>query len=80
MLSNLTPAQEPALWGALATAILGLIVVFLPRFGVTLSKDEYTAIAAVLAAVIPIVIGLVVRQAVTPNAPPPTPAPPSIPK
>jgi hypothetical protein len=75
MLSNLTPSQEPAIWGALATALLGLIVVFLPRFGVTLSKDEYTAIAALAAAIIPIVIGLVVRQAVTPVAPPPAPKP-----
>jgi len=29
MLSNLTPAQEPALWGALVTALLGVVVVFL---------------------------------------------------
>lgn len=73
-MSNLTPAQEPAVWGALVTAILGVIVVFLPRFGVTLSKDEYTAIAALAAVLIPVVIGFVVRQNVTPNAPPPTPA------
>jgi hypothetical protein len=73
MWSNLTPSQEPALWGALVTALLGVIVVFLPRFGITLSRDEYTALAALAAAGIPIVIGLVVRQAVTPNAPPPSP-------
>jgi hypothetical protein len=73
MLANLTPSQEPALWGALVTALLGLVVVFLPRFGVTLSKDEYTALAAVAVAAIPIAVGLLVRQNVIPTAPPPTP-------
>ena len=72
-MSSLTPAQEPVAWGALIAAILGLIVVFLPRFGVSLSKDEFTAIGAFAAAAIPIVIGLVVRQNVMPNAPPPAP-------
>jgi len=76
MLSNLTPAQEPALWGALVTALLGVVVVFLPRFGVHLSSDEYTALAALVVAIVPIVIGLVVRQNVTPIAPPPAPNPP----
>jgi hypothetical protein len=75
MFANLAPSQEPALWGALTTALLGLVVVFLPRFGVTLSKDEYTAIAAVAVAAIPIVVGLLVRQNTTPTAPPPGPPP-----
>ena len=75
MLSNLTPAQEPALWGGLATAVLALIVVFLPRFGITLTNDEQTALSAVLIAAIPIVVAIFVRQNVTPVAPPPAPKP-----
>jgi len=71
MLSNLTPAQEPALWGGLATAVLALVVVFLPRFGITLTSDEQTALSAVLIAAIPIVVAIFVRQNVTPTAPPP---------
>ncbi len=76
MLSNLTPAQEPAVWGGLATAVLALIVVFLPRFGVNLSKDELAALQGLVLVAIPILIALVVRQNVTPTAPPPAPAPP----
>jgi hypothetical protein len=68
MLANLAPSQEPALWAGVVTAILGVIVVFLPRFGVTLSKDEYTAVAALAVAVIPVVLALLVRSNVTPNA------------
>ncbi len=75
MLSNLTPAQEPALWGGLATAMLALVVVFLPRFGVTLTSDEQTALSAVLIAAIPIVVAIFVRQNVIPVAPPPAPKP-----
>ena len=75
MLSNLTPNQEPVAWGALATALLGLIYIFLPRFGVSLSTDEKTAIGAAAAIVVPLAIGYLVRRSVTPNAPsapPPT--------
>ena len=74
-MSNLTPDQEPALFGALITAVLSVIVVFLPRFGVHLSKDEYTALAAVAVAAIPIIVGLFVRSKVTPTAAAPTPTP-----
>ncbi len=75
MLSNLTPAQEPALWGGLATAVLALVVVFLPRFGITLTSDEQTALSAVLIAAIPIVVAIFVRQNVIPVAPPPASKP-----
>jgi hypothetical protein len=74
---NLTPAQEPVAWGALATAILEVAVVFAPRFGFTISTEQQTALAALIAAVIPIVVGLFVRQNTIPTAPaPPLPATP----
>jgi hypothetical protein len=78
MIANLSPSQEPVAWGALATAILGLLVVFAPRFGIHVSQDEQAAVGAVLAIVIPIVVGYFVRKNVTPTAPAPvvTPAVP----
>ena len=74
-LATLTPAQEPALWGAVATAILEVVVVFAPSFGIHISVEQQTALGALIVAVIPIVVGLFVRQNTTPTAPPPTPAP-----
>lgn len=76
---NLTPAQEPVAWGALATAVLEVAVVFAPRFGFAITTEQQTALAALIAAVIPIAVGFFVRQNTTPTAPapplPPTPAP-----
>lgn len=80
MLSNLTPAQEPVAWGAIATALLEVIVVFAPSFGVHISAEQQGALGALIVAVIPIIVGIVVRQnsTATATAPPPaTPAPPS---
>ena len=77
MISNLTPSQEPVAWGAVVTALLGVVVVFLPRFGVHLSGDEYTALAGLAAVLVPIVVALVVRQKVVPTAPPPPVPPPA---
>jgi hypothetical protein len=69
-LDNLTPSQEPVLWGALATALLELAVVFAPRFGIHISGNEQVALGALVAAAIPIVVGLFVRKNVTPTAKP----------
>ncbi len=75
-LSNLTPAQEPALWAALATAILEVAVVFAPSFGVHISVEQQGALGALILAVIPLVAGILVRQSTTPTAP--APAPPAV--
>jgi hypothetical protein len=73
MIANLVPSQEPVAWGALATAILGLLVVFAPRFGVHIGQDEQAALGAFLIIAIPIVVGYFVRNNVTPTAPAPKP-------
>ena len=73
MFANLTPAQEPVAWGALGTALLELVVIFAPRFGVHISGDEQVALGAFVAAAIPLIVGLFVRQSTTPTAPPPKP-------
>lgn len=71
MFSNLTPAQEPAVYGALAYAIVALAVVFAPRFGVTLNQGEQAAIIALATAL----VAVFVRSNVTPNTPPPVAKP-----
>jgi hypothetical protein len=77
MFANLTPSQEPVAYGALATALLELVVIFAPRFGFHISGDEQVALGAFVAAAIPIIVGLFVRQQVTPTAPPPAPVAPA---
>lgn len=72
MLSNLTPAQEPVAWGAVATALLEVVVVFAPSFGIHISVEQQTALGALLVAVIPIVVALFVRHNVSPTAAPPS--------
>lgn len=71
MFSNLTPSQEPAVWGALVYAVVALAVVFAPRLGVTLNQTEQAAIIAVATAL----VALFVRSSSTPNASSPA-APP----
>ena len=64
----MTPDNEPVLFGAFATAVLEVAIVFAPRFGITLTGGEQTALGALVAAAVPIAVALFVRRQVTPNA------------
>lgn len=70
----MTPDNEPVLFGAFATALLEVVIVFAPRFGFTISGAEQTALGALVAAAVPIIVGLFVRTQVIPK--PATPANP----
>lgn len=68
-LSDLTFSQEPALWIALANAVLLVLV----NFGIPLTGDQKTAIDTLIGAALAIVAGISIRSQVTPvaNIPPP---------
>lgn len=57
-------SHEPALWAAIVTAGLDLVI----AFGVPITPEQKTAILGVSAAVLAVLGGVVVRANVTPQA------------
>ncbi len=63
-MGNLSFSQEPAIYIALANAVLLVLV----NFGIPITGDQKVAIDTLLGAVLAVLAGIVIRSQVTPVA------------
>lgn len=76
-LQSVSQSQEPVAYGALATALLELVVVFAPRFGLALTQPEQVALGALVLAIVAVFTRAQVQPVPDPAPTPAAPQPPA---